>query len=203
MSRLQTPSSGTPLCYILPPHVCGLKALCTGRVVVSVDNELIKRCVKDDQVAWNDLVSRYQRLVYSIAITLCPHPEDASDVFQQVWMDLYRNLSVLRDAEALPAWLITVTRRRAQQVRSARRPFEPLPEDLPDLSHQLTMIENEHALERALEALPVRCRRLVDLLYFTANKLSYVEIARETEMPVASIGPTRARCLEKLKKLLG
>ncbi|PYS28216.1 MAG: hypothetical protein DMG11_13465 [Acidobacteria bacterium] len=86
-----------------------------------VDIELIERCVKDDQAAWKDLVFRYRRLVYSIAYTLCPDPEDASDVFQQVWMELYKHLSDLRDVGALPVWLITVTRRTALALRKSRR----------------------------------------------------------------------------------
>ncbi|PYS28217.1 MAG: hypothetical protein DMG11_13470 [Acidobacteria bacterium] len=60
-----------------------------------------------------------------------------------------------------------------------------------------------NALEQALGRLPDRCRRLIELLYFTAEEPTYAEIAEEMGMPVASIGPTRARCLEKLKKLLG
>jgi RNA polymerase sigma factor (sigma-70 family) len=168
-----------------------------------VDSQLIERCVQDDQVAWKDLVSRYRRLVYSIAYTFCPNTEDASDVFQQVWMEVYKHLSDLRDVEALPVWLITVTRRCAQTVRKSRRAAEHLHEDPPDLSHQIALIENEHALEQALGRLPERCRRLIELLYFTAEEPSYVEIAEEMAMPVASIGPTRARCLEKLRRLLG
>ncbi len=113
------------------------------------DNELIQRCLGGDQDAWKDLISQYQRLVYSIANQFCPQPEDASDIFQQVWLALYQHLSELRNVQALPAWLITVTR------------------------------------------------------YFSTDEPSYVEIAKQMEMPVASIGPTRARCLERLRKLLG
>src|SRR5579883_3518615 len=80
-------------------------------VAENIDKELIERCVKGDQAAWKDLVLRYERLVYSVALTFCPEADDASDVFQQVWMELYEQISDLRHAEALPAWLITVTRR--------------------------------------------------------------------------------------------
>jgi len=172
-------------------------------VRTSVDIELIERCVKDDQAAWKDLVYRYRRLVYSIALTICPDPEDAADVFQQVWMELYKHLSDLRDVGALPVWLITVTRRCALALRKSRQAAEPLNEDPPDLSHRLALIESEYGLEQALGRLPERCRRLIDLLYFTAEEPSYIEIAETMGMPVASVGPTRARCLEKLKKLIG
>jgi RNA polymerase sigma factor (sigma-70 family) len=172
------------------------------RVELRVDNELIGRCLDGDQAAWRELVQKYQRLVYSIARTACRQPEDVSDVFQQVWMELHQQLPVLRHIEALPAWLITVTKRKAHAVIRSKRGIEPLDEELPDLSENLTAIENEHAVERALDQMSERCRRLIDLLYFRVDEPSYAEIARAMDMPVASVGPTRARCLEKLRKLL-
>ncbi len=171
-------------------------------VEISVDNELIARCLRRDQTAWRALVIRYERLVYSVALTLCQQTDDASDVFQQVWMELYQRLSDLRRVEALPAWLITVTRRHASKMVRSRTASEPLDEDLPDLKEQLSQIEREHTLERALEQLPHRCRMLIDLLYFNTEEPSYSEIAEKLGMPVASIGPTRGRCLEKLRKVL-
>ncbi len=172
------------------------------RVETRNDNDLIARCISGDQTAWKDLVSRYQRLVYSIAYTICPQQDDASDVFQQVWLELYQQLSDLRHVEALPAWLITVTRRKAHHLIRAKRGSEQLDEDLPDLSQTLASIENEHAVERALDQLSERCRRLIDLLYFRVDEPSYAEIAKVMDMPVPSVGPTRARCLEKMRKLL-
>ena len=173
------------------------------KVEIRVDNELIERCIAGNQAAWKDLIDRYQRLVYSVAHIYCSQPEDASDIFQQVWMELYQHLSDLRNVEALPAWLMTVTRRRAYALISAKRGTEPLDEETPDLSHRLARIEDEHALERALEQLPDRCRQLIHLLYFNVEEPSYADISEQMSMPVASIGPTRARCLEKLRKLLG
>jgi len=171
-------------------------------VLPRIDNELIARCLQGDQTAWKELVTRYQRLVYSIAHVSCSDPEDVSDVFQQVWLELYQQLADLRNIEALPAWLITVTRRRSYAVLHARYGSEPLADDIPDVSEQLRQVEREHELERALDQLPERCRRLIDLLYFDVAEPSYSQIAATMGMPEASVGPTRARCLEKLKKLL-
>ena len=167
-----------------------------------IDNELIERCLKGDQAAWKDLVVRYQRLVYSVAHVFCTNPEDVSDVFQQVWLELYQQLADVRKIEALPAWLITVARRRSYAVLHSKYGNEPLEEDIPVHSEQLAQVEREHAIERALDQLPERCRRLIHLLYFDANEPSYSQIAQEIGMPEASVGPTRARCLEKLRKLL-
>lgn len=172
------------------------------RVEAQVDNDLIERCLKGDQAAWSDLVVRYQRLVYSVAHVFCSNPEDVSDVFQQVWLELYQQLADLRKVEALPAWLITVTRRRSYAVLHTRYGSESIEKDIPHISEQLAQVEREHSLERALDQLPDRCRRLIDLLYFDASEPSYLQISEALGMPEASIGPTRARCLEKLKKLL-
>jgi RNA polymerase sigma factor (sigma-70 family) len=172
------------------------------------DNELIQRCLSGDQDAWKDLISRYQRLVYSIANTFCAQREDASDIFQQVWLAVFQHLSELRNVEALPAWLMTVTRRQAFAVIQAKRGSDQLDEEehekgTDDMGSPVSQIQLEHAIERALEQLSDRCRSLVDLLYFQTDEPSYVEIAKRMEMPVSSVGPTRARCLERLRKLLG
>jgi RNA polymerase sigma factor (sigma-70 family) len=167
------------------------------------DNEVIARCLKGDQEAWSSLVRQYQRLVYSVAHALCPSIDDVSDVFQQVWLELYQRLPELRNTEALPAWLITVTRRRAYAVLQSRKISDPLDEETPDTAEQLRQIEQEHTIERAMEQLPERCRKLIDFLYFDASEPSYSEISAAMAMPEASIGPTRARCLEKLRKLIG
>ena len=167
-----------------------------------VDRELIERCLKGDQSAWKDLVLRYQRLVYSVAHVFCSNPEDVSDVFQQVWLELYQQLADLRQIDALPAWLITVTRRRSYAAIQARSGSEPLETDIAGDSAALVQVEREHSVERALDQLPDRCRRLIDLLYFDPSEPSYSQIAQAMGMPEASIGPTRARCLEKLRKFL-
>lgn len=172
-------------------------------VQTSVDMELIERCIQGEQEAWKDLVARYERLVYSVAYVTCPRGEDVSDIFQQVWLELYQQLDDLRNVQALPAWLITVTRRRAYALLRARHGSEPLDEEMAAVDVSLIHIEHEHMIERALSQLPDRCRKLIGLLYFDSNEPSYSQIARNMDMPEASIGPTRARCLEKMRKLIG
>ena len=167
-----------------------------------VDNGLIERCLQADQEAWKELITRYQRLVYSVARAICAQTDDISDVFQQVWLDLYQHLGDLRHAEALPAWLTTVTRRRAYAANNARRGSEPLLQEIPDASDSVARIDREHMLERMIIQMSERCRKLISLLYFDTGEPSYAQIAKTMDMPEPSVGPTRARCLEKLKKLL-
>jgi RNA polymerase sigma factor (sigma-70 family) len=141
------------------------------------DKDLIDRCINGDQAAWKELVMLYQPLVYSVAhLLLSQQNDDASDIFQQVWLELYQRLPDLRNVDALPAWLITVTRRRAFALLRSRRGFEPPDETIPDLSQQITRIEHEHMIQRALEQMPERCRRLIDLLYFDVTEPSYSQI---------------------------
>jgi RNA polymerase sigma factor (sigma-70 family) len=169
----------------------------------SVDRLLIKECLNGNQAAWEELVSQYERLVYSIACAICRQRADASDVFQQVWLELYKRLPDLRNLDTLPAWLITVTRRRAYAYLKSKLPEVPLEQDIPEVSDQLRAIEEEHAIDRAIGQLSPRCQRLIDLLYSGVAQKSYAEISAEMDIPVSSIGPTRARCLEKLRELLG
>src|SRR5436190_22400435 len=170
--------------------------------MASSDRDLIASCLRGEQHAWTELIARYQRLIYSVARGLCPQPEDCADVFQRVCMELYQGLSRIRNDQTLPAWLITVTRRSSYAVLRARRTTIPI-EDFEAASDQkIHQIEKEFVVERAVAELPDRCRALIQFLYFDVNEPSYEHISQRLGMPVASIGPTRARCLEKLKKIL-
>ena len=167
------------------------------------DSRLIERCLGNDQNAWEQLIHRYQRLVYSVARNLCPLPQDTADVFQLVWFDAYRGLERLRNVQALPAWLITMTRRHSMALLRSRKIATPVDsETIPDVEDRISQIEREHMLERAVEQLPERCRRLIELLYFAPDQPSYAEVAQRLDMPVSGIGPNRARCLEKLRRAL-
>ena len=164
------------------------------------DRELIDACLRGEQRAWTQLVSKYERLIYSVARGLCPQPEDCGDVFQQVCLALYRNLRKLRSDRTIPAWLITVTRHEAYALIRIKKPLVDPCETVS--KEHIHGIERELEVEMALQKLPARCRDLINLLYFDVEGLSYAAIADRMGIPVASIGPTRARCLEKLKKLL-
>jgi len=165
------------------------------------DSEIVERCLAGDQGAWSELIDRYARLIYSVARGMAQSSEDTSDIFQQVCLELYQRLPQLRDAESLPAWLITVTRRVAGAAWS-QRTFGPLMGDYPALDDHIRSIENEHLVESAMLDLPERCRQLINLLYLHPSSLSYSAVAERLKIPVSSIGPRRARCLAKLRRLL-
>ena len=181
------------------------------------DEQLIELCLGGDEAAWEALVSRYQRLVYSIPLRMGMGEDAASDVFQSVWIRLLEHLSGLKDREKLASWLITTTTRECWRASNRGRREAPVGEGgdadeaLPRLEiadtrplaeqEQLQLVEQQR-LRQAVDALADRCRSLVEMLYYEEDRPSYEEISRRLGMPVPSIGPTRARCLEKLRKLL-
>src|SRR6266487_4563335 len=116
-------------------------SLTIGDVSRKSDTDLVRQCLTGDQGAWSELIDRYQRLIYSVARTLSQSSEDAADVFQQVCLELYQRLPELRDAETLPAWLMTVTRRQAAAVWKARKASVPLNGEYPSVETHIGWIE--------------------------------------------------------------
>ncbi|MCI0486784.1 MAG: sigma-70 family RNA polymerase sigma factor [Blastocatellia bacterium] len=185
------------------------------------DRELIAACLDEEQAAWETLIVRYQRLIYSIPLKMRLSPDDAADIFQSVCLKLYEKLSTLRDQEKIASWLITTTTRECWRL-AARRKKETSIENpargtgeednlggldrVPDegllADEQREVLERQQIVRQSVDSLPERCRNLITMLFYQKDELSYADIARRMDMPVASIGPTRARCLEKLKKLM-
>jgi RNA polymerase sigma factor (sigma-70 family) len=173
------------------------------------DSELISKCLNGDALAWEALITRYRRLVYSVPVRFGFNPADASDVFQAVCVKLLEHLHQVKDETKISAWLITTTTRQCIHLKALRsreggtdEDFEE-PADPADNLEELHIItERQQSVREAVEELPTRCRSLIQMLYFDFRSLSYDEISQASGMPVASIGPTRARCLDKLKTIL-
>jgi RNA polymerase sigma factor (sigma-70 family) len=168
-----------------------------------VDAELIHRCIRGEEDAWTHLVNRYERLIFSIALSICRDRDVAADILQQVCLELYQRLDEVRNLSSLTAWVATVSRRKTYSHLRSVRPAESLSDDTPvSASNIFANIERQHELQRALATLSDRNRRLMELLYMSSEGCSYEEISRKLGIPVASIGPTRIRCLKKLKKCM-
>jgi RNA polymerase sigma factor (sigma-70 family) len=170
------------------------------------DPSLVRACLDGQPRAWDALVERYERLVYSVALKSRLSPSDADDVFQMVFLSLYRNLSQVRDQARLSAWLITCTHREAWRVAKRRMKtlddasaeFEPSAFD-PD---EIEADEQQHIVRQSLTELGGPCEDLLKALFFQTDEPAYDEIAARLAMPIGSIGPTRARCLKKLERIL-
>lgn len=182
------------------------------------DQELIAACVQGDAQAWELLVARYRRLIYTIPVRFGLPPAQADDVFQSVCLILLRRLDSLRDVERLAGWLITVTRHECGRVARASNSrhavaLEEMSEDGGESAHELiadvaaldealVRLEQANAVRSALEAMPDRCRDLLTMLYLDERDPSYQDISRALGIAVGTIGPTRARCLQRLRNIL-
>lgn len=179
------------------------------------DRELIAACLDNDAKAWETLILRYQRLIYSIPVKQGFSSVDAADVFQSVCLILLKKLPSLRKQEKLFSWLMTTTTRECWRVAGQWRRESPMENRDPDnpadklsevaaseplADEQRIALEQQQIVRQAIDRLPERCRQLITLLFYHHEELSYAEIAARLKMPVASLGPNRARCLQKLKK---
>jgi RNA polymerase sigma factor (sigma-70 family) len=179
------------------------------------DRALVVACLAGDRAAWEALITRYQRLIYSIPIKARLSQDDAADIFQGVCLKLYEKLPTIRDSEKISSWLITTTSRECWRLsarnRRERTPsvdededglVREIPATGPLADEQREIMEQQHQVRQAVQSLPDRCRELISMLFYQKDELSYSDIAGRMKMPVPSVGPTRARCLEKLRKLL-
>ncbi len=171
--------------------------------------DLVTQARNGDKQAWDALVERYAPLIWSICRQHRLDGADAEDVGQSVWLLLVDHLGNLRDPAALPGWLATTTRRECGRVlRAARGPltgghvpdWETLPgEQATTADQELLTAERHAALRQALLELPPGCQPLIALL--TADPpVPYAQISARLGIPVGSIGPTRRRCLDKLRR---
>ena len=180
------------------------------------DLQLVSDCRRGDQLAWEKLVRRYQRLIYAIPRRAGLNEDQAAEIFQDVFTTLFEKLNDIEEPERLQAWLVTTTRRRTLRTISqtpgksradetsdevthlaeAMRDQSPLPDE------QLLILEEQHRVRVAVSQLDERCQTLVRLLFYQRDPPSYAEVAKILGVPEGSIGPTRARCLAKLLRLL-
>ena len=180
------------------------------------DLQLVLACRRGDQLAWEKLIRRYQRLIYAIPLRAGLDEDHTAEIFQDVFTTLFQKLNDLEQPEKLQAWLVTTTRRKTlhaiskaqlrqqshvntdepQHLATSVRDEAPLPDE------QLLILEEQQRIRVALSSLDERCRTLLEMLFYLPEPLSYADIAASLGIPEGSIGPTRARCLAKLLRLL-
>jgi RNA polymerase sigma factor (sigma-70 family) len=177
------------------------------------DEALVQACRAGDPAAWEALVERYQRLVYAIARHSGLDAEQSADVFQRVFELLIEALPRIERPALIGAWLATTARHEAWRVsRGERMAYrmqgEPLEsaravaDDAPLPEAQLLRLEQQHQVRLAVDSLDERCRRLLQLLFYRPDTPPYAAIAATLGMAEGAIGPTRARCLDKLRRRL-
>jgi RNA polymerase sigma factor (sigma-70 family) len=166
---------------------------------------LVRSASSGDSAAWNAIVDRFSSLVWATARAHRLSREDASDVAQTTWLRLVEHLDRIREPERLGAWLATTARH--ESLRVIRRGVREQPSDDADLfeapadetlDRLLVDPERDGLLWRAFAQLSLRCKSLLRLL-MADEEPSYEEVAAALGMPIGAIGPTRGRCLEKLR----
>jgi RNA polymerase sigma factor (sigma-70 family) len=180
------------------------------------DVELVLACRRGDQLAWERLVRRYQRLIYAIPLRAGLTEDQAAEIFQDVFTTFFEKLHDIKEPEKLQAWLVTTARRKTLRTMSkahvrGRLETDPdddaraaatIPDEAPLPDEVLMMLEEQHRIRTAMSLLDERCRTLLELLFYDPEPPSYAEIASTLGIPEGSIGPTRARCLGKLLQLM-
>jgi RNA polymerase sigma factor (sigma-70 family) len=175
------------------------------------NTRLVKECLRGNEQAWNMLVDRYKNLIYSIPIRYGLPPQDAADIFQAVCLDLFNELSRLRDAVALQGWLMRVTTNKCYHWKRQQSPsngefgegdVDGLAGGAPMAADVIAELEREQLVRDSIEMLPARCRQMITLLFFEQPPQPYNEVAEKLGLARGSIGFIRGRCLKRLKRIL-
>jgi len=165
------------------------------------DSDLLVGCRAGDRAAWDRLVSRYERLLFSVAMRNGLSREDAADVTQTTFIALLDSIMTIREDEKLASWLMTVARRHAWRMRR-REPQASLQDDTV-MTDEIVDWEQVADLHDGLRQLGSPCQDLLHALYFDPREPSYAQVASRLGRAVGSLGPLRARCLTKLRAILG
>jgi RNA polymerase sigma factor (sigma-70 family) len=169
---------------------------------------LLARASAGEQVAWDALVDGFANLLWAVARAHRLDDADCADAVQTAWLRLLENVDRITEPERLGAWLSTTVRRECLRLirRSGREyvsdaeAFADIPEPRqPEMDARLLMDERDAALWTVFDRIPDRCRRLLRVLMADPAP-SYHEVSAALDMPIGSIGPTRQRCLERLRR---
>lgn len=179
------------------------------------DAELVKACRNGDESAWNELVDRYQRLIFAIPRRAGLSEEQASDILQEVFLTLFEKLDDIEQPDRIRSWIVTTAKFKTWGlVRSEKGFYSPETEEemeqemasLPDTSpladERLIELEQQHLIRAALKEIEERCQKIISMIYLRDTAASYAEVAGEIGVGETSISPMRARCLKKLAKIL-
>lgn len=176
---------------------------------VDIEN-LVRRAAAGDMRAWNGLVDQYARLIWSITAEFRLGESDAADVVQTTWLRLLEHIDDIEQPTRVGSWLAATARHECLRNLAARKRVvlgqgvEDITAAIPhdrEIDERLLADERAEVVREALSRLPRQWQRLLEML-MADPPVSYAEISDELGLPVGSIGPTRGRCLAKLRVLL-
>ncbi len=181
-------------------------AIRTAAAAARSDAAIVADCLAGKEAAWDEVVDRYGRLVYSIPRRYGFSHPDADDVFQTVFTILFRKMGSIRQSDHLSAWLIRTTHRECYRIGKRSGSYAELDQTIEDVGappqEHAALWERQQLVRQALRRLGGRCEHLLTALFMSGGRPNYDAIADQLGMKVGSIGPTRARCFEKLEKIL-
>jgi RNA polymerase sigma factor (sigma-70 family) len=184
-------------------------SLPTTRDTAAEDEKLVQACLAGDERAWNTLIDKYKRLIYSVPVKYGFSPDDAGDIFQNVCIDLFTNLAKVRKIESLRSWLITVATHKCFHSRKQHKQDveldameQEVAEEIAAAPQVMQEVQEEQAVRDAIERLTPRCARLVKMLFYEHPPVPYNEVAQKLGLATGSIGFIRGRCLNRLQKIL-
>jgi RNA polymerase sigma factor (sigma-70 family) len=180
------------------------------------DEQLVLACQRGDEAAWEQLVARYKRLIYAVPRRAGLDEDLAAEVFQRVLIALLEFIDRIEQPARISTWLVTTARRETWRTGKRERAaaeaisldvddddeHSDIPDDAPPLDETLLRLERQHLIRTAIGSLDERCRELLTLLFYDPDSPPYTEIAATLSIKEGSIGPTRARCLNKLLRVL-
>ena len=171
---------------------------------------LLRRAANGDIQAWNQIVDQYSKLIWSITVRFKLGESDAADVVQTTWMRLIEYIDRIEKPDRVGSWLAATARNECLRNLAARKRVVLVHEDAefdtadshsPDVDEALLAAERAQIVQQALAQLPEQWQQLLGLL-MADPPISYAEISDQLGLPIGSIGPTRGRCLAKLRALL-
>jgi RNA polymerase sigma factor (sigma-70 family) len=173
-------------------------------------SKLVVAAAAGDRDAWERLVDEYANLVWAVVRSCGLYGAEASDVSQTVWLRFVEHIGRLREPERAGAWLATtarhecfrVLRRSGRQLAMSEVPEVPAPDLTEALIDTIVAADDRGTVLEALDRLPARCQELLRLMA-TEPPLTYDEIAETLGVRRGWIGPTRGRCIERLRRALG
>jgi len=172
------------------------------------DEIIWEKILAGDVKAWEEMVRRYQALVYAVAVRSGLTLSDAADCFQNTWVALYTNRRSIENPEKISSWLVTTAKREALRLnRQIAKETDIIdagdnPDHRPLPDQELIELERQAQLEIALGEIDPRCRDILKEFFFSSESRSYEEIAKSLGISANSLGPIRHRCLRKLRKIL-
>jgi RNA polymerase sigma factor (sigma-70 family) len=175
----------------------------------STNDEHIEDLRAGNAAAWQRFMKEQGRVILAVGRRVGLDPNEREELFQNTCLIAYRSIGQLKDPSRLSSWVYSIAYRTGIELARRRRPagagdeeLERLVSEEPSADEVLGRLELSHQIREGLDRIGDTCRDLLDQLYLQADEPSYEEVSRRLSMPIGSIGPTRARCLEKLRKAL-